>query len=146
MVLVICPCACHKMNLAIRKAIKQHSTLCSILRILNKSNTHFRKSCKFSHVFRSKKCRVRLENLTRWSSSYLLLESVKRAYDKNVFVQGNPEKECPISLSKIETYLQILKPAYILSTQFQQNNSSIADIIPSKNDNFLNLETRIKNL
>ena len=83
-----------------------------------------------SRVFRKKKCRLRLENLTRWSSSYLLLESVKRAYDKNAFSEDDPEKKCPVELDEIEVYLQILKPAYIFSISMQKNNSTIADLIP----------------
>ncbi len=123
-------CGCHKLNLAIRKAIKAHKPLVNILSKLNKANAHFRRVCKLSKIFRNKKCRLRLENLTRWSSSYLLLESVKRAYDKNAFSKDDPEKQCPIELDEIELYLQILKPAYIFSISMQKNNSTIADTLP----------------
>ena len=123
-------CGCHKINLAVRKAIRAHKPLLDILTTLNRSNAHFRKSCTFSSVFREKKCRLRLENLTRWSSSYLILESVKRAYDKNAFIESNPDKRCPVAIEKIELYLQILKPVYLLSIALQNNNSSISDTIP----------------
>jgi hypothetical protein len=78
-------CACHKLNLAIRHSIARHPQLCRILRTLAKSNAHIRRSIKLSRVFRKKKCRLRLENLTRWSSAFLVLESVKRAYDRGSF-------------------------------------------------------------
>ncbi|CAF0799022.1 unnamed protein product [Brachionus calyciflorus] len=71
--------------------------------------------------------RLRLENTTRWSSAYLMLESVLRAYSKNLFVSENPDLRCPVSGQNIEIYLQILKPAYILNINFQNNHSSIAD-------------------
>jgi len=43
----------------------------------------------------------------------------------------NEDNPCPIKLDDLEIYLQILKPAYILSQQFQYNHASIADVIPS---------------
>ena len=39
----------------------------------------------FIQAFKEKKCRLQCENLTRWSSSFLMLESVKRAYEKGAF-------------------------------------------------------------
>ena len=75
------------------------------------------------------KCRLRTENVTRWSSAYLVLESVKRAYDKQIF--NEDDLKCPISLFEVETYLQILAPAYRVSLGFQKNTSTIADVIPS---------------
>lgn len=75
-------CACHKLNLVVRHAITRHFPLCQILRELNQSNSHVRKSIELTRVFSDKKCRLRLENLTRWSSAYLMLESVQKAYKK----------------------------------------------------------------
>jgi hypothetical protein len=79
--------------------------------------------------FREKKCRLRIENVTRWSSAYLMLESVKKAYDRNAFNQSDPEMRCPVDRETVEIYLQILKPAYILNVSFQNNHSSIADVV-----------------
>ena len=44
----------------------------------------------------------------------------------------NEECGWTVSLELVETYLQILKPAYLLSLSFQRNDSSIADTIPSR--------------
>lgn len=71
---------------------------------------------------------MRIENVTRWSSAYLMLESVKRAYENNVF---NENFLCPVSLETIDTYLQILSPAYRISLGFQKNSSCISDVLPS---------------
>ena len=79
-------------------------------------------------LFNLEKCKLRLENLTRWSPAYLMLLSVKKAYDKNMFNADNP---CSVSLETVEIYIQILQPAYILSLQLQLNHSTIADVIPS---------------
>jgi len=57
-----------------------------------------------------------------------MLENVKKAYDRNAITAEN---QCPISLETIETYLQILAPAYRISVGFQKTSSTIADIIPS---------------
>ena len=75
-------CACHKMNISIRLAIKNHIPLTELLQMIGKTNATIRKTIRFSHTFRLLNCRLRLENMTRWSSAYLMLESVKRAYNK----------------------------------------------------------------
>jgi len=120
-------CGDHKLNLAVRFAIKQHE-LKDILKTLNSSNKDIRKKIMLNHAFVLNKCKLRLENTTRWLSAYLMLESVKRAYDKGIFDENN---KCNIELHVVETYLQILKPAYLLSLSFQRAGSSIAETIPS---------------
>jgi len=122
-------CACHKLNICLRTAISRHA-LANKLRMLNSSNAHIRRSIQLNQTFRKNKSRLRLENLTRWSSAYLMIESVKRAYDRNLFDSNNADLACPIDLQTIETYLQILKPSYLLSVSLQSNFSSIADVIP----------------
>ena len=76
------------------------------------------------HAFVLNKCKLRLENTTRWLSAYLMLESAKRAYNKGMFDENN---KCNIELHVVESYLQILKPAYLLSLSFQRAGSSIAE-------------------
>jgi len=78
-------------NDAIRHSIEQHS-LAQILIDLNYSNSRARRSIQLNRMFRIKKCRLRLENLTRWSSAYLLLESVKRAFDAGLFDEFETER------------------------------------------------------
>lgn len=124
-------CANHKLNLAIRRAIDLNDGIKEVIRLVNASNAHVRRSVQLNRVFRENKSRLRIENLTRWSSAYLLLESTKRAYDNNMFNENNSEATCPVDLRTIEIYLQILKPAYLLSLAFQLSSSSIADTIPS---------------
>ena len=124
-------CACHKINIAVRKAISSHPSLCKILRDLNIKNKKIRRSLKLSKVFRKKKSKLRLENLTRWSSAYLMLESVRKAILKKAFDQTDENLKCPVSLKTIETYLQILRPAYQMTINFQSNSSSIADLLVS---------------
>ena len=48
-------CACHKINIAVRKAISSHPSLCKILRDLNIKNKKIRRSLKLSKVFSKKK-------------------------------------------------------------------------------------------
>jgi hypothetical protein len=55
-----------------------------------------------------------------------MLESIERAYDRDAFTDEDP---CPIDLKTTEMYLQILKPAYMVSLSFQKNNSTIGDTI-----------------
>jgi hypothetical protein len=68
-------------------------------------------------MFRIKKCRLRLENLTRWSSAYLILESVKRAFDAGLFDEFETEEtEDPVTLKFI---FKFLKHAYLFSIIFK---------------------------
>jgi hypothetical protein len=69
-----------------------------------------------------KKCR--LENLTRWSSSFMMLVSFKKAYDKKAFETNN----CPVGMAFIEGYIQVLRPAYDFSLYMQRNTTSIANV------------------
>ena len=93
---------------------------------------------KLSRVFRNKKCRLRLEsNSNRWSPVYLMLLSTKRGYEKKAFKQNDPELKCPVPLNTIETYLQILKPLYLLNVSWQSSHSTIADTIPGNKMLFL---------
>ena len=80
-------------------------------------------------------------NLTRWSSTYLVLESVKRAYDRGAF--NEIKGLCPVPLETVEIYLQIMKPAYDLSINLQYNDSTICDTLPSIYDLICTYETMI---
>jgi hypothetical protein len=60
---------------------------------------------------------LRIENLTRWSSTFLMLESVKRAYDKGAFDENENIfkhiftgyiKIYPVESETINNYLRIL--------------------------------------
>jgi hypothetical protein len=91
-------CGNHKLNIALRQAFELHEEFRDILKKINKCNSYIRNTIKLNKVnyfnvsfndktntikkiFKDKKCRLRIENLTRWSSTFLMLESVKRAYD-----------------------------------------------------------------
>lgn len=71
-----------------------------------------------------------LDNATRWSSGFLMLESVKRAYDKGVIGTGDNQIKCPVAYDIINCYMQVLAPCYILSVTWQSNLSPIADVLP----------------
>jgi hypothetical protein len=120
-------CACHKLNLSIRHAITKHKYFINIIKKINTSNKKIRRVIKLSKVFNDKRCRLRLDGLTRWSATFLMLESVLRAINKGAF---DKTLKCPVKRKTLEIYHQILKPAYELSISFQSSNSSICDVIP----------------
>ena len=103
-----------------RKAISSHTEFKHMLEIINNVNASIRRSIQLNNVFKENRCRLRCECVTRWSSAYIVLESVKRAYDKGLIVHIdrynaaiNQENNIfPISLNEIEAYLQILSPVY----------------------------------
>ena len=102
----------------------------TLLRKINKSNAHVRRSIQLTKTFKAKSCRLRLCNEIRWSNQYLVLESVKKAYDRGAFDNSIPEQTCPVTLAVVENYLKILKPAYMLNINLQYNSSTIMDTIP----------------
>ncbi|RNA02153.1 zinc finger BED domain-containing 4-like [Brachionus plicatilis] len=77
--------------------------------------------------FIEKKAKLRCENGTRWSSSYLMLEYFYRAYEKDAF---SPENPCPVDKNTITSYLKILHPLYTLSLMSQKIYWHIGDVIP----------------
>ncbi|RNA38909.1 hypothetical protein BpHYR1_038624 [Brachionus plicatilis] len=99
-------CACHKANLAVRHAISLHK-IGDDLKKLNLVNSHIRKSIQLNKTFNKSKARLRLENATRWSSAFLMLESVKRAYDKELFNEENEDLTCPLILKKAATVINL---------------------------------------
>jgi hypothetical protein len=52
------------------------------------------------------------------------------------------ELSLPVSISNVESYIELLKPAYLVNIGFQSNTSSIADVVP----NILNLLNELKKL
>ncbi len=120
-------CACHKLNLAVRKAIKDTTTLSRSLAILNKFSANIRKSYNDHRIFLEKKNRLRCEGCTRWSAAYLMLQCFYRAYLKGCF---DRELKCPVSKDEIEMYLIILLPVYRLNITFQKNSARIGDVVP----------------
>ena len=74
-------------------AIESHQDFQDILTSLNTSNATIRKKIHLNNAFKLNKCRLRCECVTRWSSAYLVLESVKRAYNKGMFNQNLDSEE-----------------------------------------------------
>lgn len=81
-------------------------------------------------MFKEKKCRLRLENDTRWGSAFLLLEVIIKANENNLF-ENNSETKLPVSITRIVAYYKILKSLYLTNINFQSNKSTIGDVIPS---------------
>ncbi|CAF1132277.1 unnamed protein product, partial [Brachionus calyciflorus] len=105
------------------KDVESHFDFLSSYAAKNKNSIN---TCKF---FIKKKARLRIENTTRWSSSFLILESFQKAILRDAFPR---DKLCPVSLEIIETYLQILLPAFQMNLIMQKSKSTIAYILPTK--------------
>ena len=124
-------CANHKINLVVKSAIKNHKTVEKHLKILNNFIKRIRNTIELNKVFADHKCRLRLENSTRWGSGFLMLERIKKAFVKGLFNTENYDLYLPVPISIINTYLKILKPIYLLNVNLQRDNSSIGEIIPA---------------
>lgn len=127
-------CCCHKLNLAIRQAIDEHPDISAILASCNSLGTEVRRSIKKSKPFKKMRCMLRCENATRWSSSFLMVLAILKAFQKGV-ISVNEEDEHFVNLNRasLEIYFQILKEVHLLSLEFQKIQSSIADVIPGIN-------------
>ena len=119
-------CAAHKLNIAVRTAIKSSKSFSRILKTLSQFESSIH-SISLSTLHLNKKCQVRCENATRWGSSFLMLSSFIRAYNLNVFSDDHP---CPIPRDVIENYYQILYDVYDANLHLQKNESVISEVIP----------------
>jgi hypothetical protein len=81
-------CAAHKCNIAVRKSVKQEEEVSDTLVDLSQHASNTRKSIKLSEIHYKTKSRLRTDNKTRWSSSFLMLNSFLKAY-KNKAFEGN---------------------------------------------------------
>ncbi len=124
-------CGNHKINLAVRSAIKKHNSMSFQLRKLNIWITSIRKSVELTKVFANAKCRQRLENDTRWGSTFLMLEQIVKADKRGLLDEIKDDYPCPLSLHIIQNYLCILSHAYFFNIGLQRQSATIAEIIPS---------------
>jgi hypothetical protein len=124
-------CANHKLNLCIRTAIAKHKPLNINIRILNSYVNRVKRTIRLNEIFVNAKCRLRLENSTRWGSTFLMLERLKKANKKGVFDNFEVSNKLPVSIDFINSYLKILKSAYLVNVYFQRDSSTIAEVIPA---------------
>ena len=59
-----------------------------------------------------------------------MLDSFKRSYENNSF---STEKSCDVCLEVIETYMQILMPAFQFTLIVQKMSSTIGEVVPLLN-------------
>ena len=121
-------CSAHKMNISIRKAIETNSHVSEMLLELASFSSSCHHSKDKSELHSIDKCKLRTQNLTRWSSSYLMLESFVKCFSIDGFFDSS--YQCPIARQEIEKYLQILKPCYLFSLFVQRSDSTISQLIP----------------
>ncbi len=81
-------CACHKCNLSVRYAIRNYVPLCSILIKLTRFAGSIKHSINIMKIHVENKACLRCENLTRWSSTFMMLEAFKKCYEKDVFSEA----------------------------------------------------------
>ena len=121
-------CAAHKTNISVRAAIKQHSQFSKILKELSKFCGLSHRSINIANYHSKNKTRLRCDNKTRWNSSFMMLLSIKRAYEKKTFDENY---KCPYTLEVVEKYIQVLQPAYRYSLFMQQTDAPIGDVLPA---------------
>ena len=118
-------CSAHKLNLAVRGAFVRHKTICKHLSSLNRFIAKIHKSYNLSRIYQHLHCRLRSDNNTRWGSGFMSFDSAKRAYLAGAFTKS----ECPVQIEIIDSYLEVLSPAYIVNLEMQYKKASISQII-----------------
>ena len=121
-------CACHKNNIAVRLAIKNDKYLPKVIKRLSSYSAKQKNSISRVKFSIKNKARLRINNKTRWSSDYLVIESHHKGYRRNIFPIEFP---CPIRFTALEIYLQILYPAFKFNLIMQRTTSTIADVLPA---------------
>lgn len=126
-------CACHKIHNVIQAATTQHQEFSNILQEINTASKRIRNCIVVNAPFRYKKCRLRCLNVTRWSSAFMMLEAVLRAFNKKMLSNEALSENCfPIPLKTVEIYYQVLIEAHESSLDFQKMGASIGYVIPRK--------------
>lgn len=120
-------CACHKINLAVRKAVLEHEEIRNLLNEMKNYVKSAKLSHNFSRILREHKTKLRCENLTRWGSSFLMILSFLKANKAGVFHADNP---FPFNLKDLQIYFQILLPVFKLNLVVESTEFSIADFLP----------------
>jgi hypothetical protein len=122
-------CANHKLNLVIKTSMRFHKTILKHVKKLNKFITNIKHTVELTKMFANEKCRLRLDNVTRWGSTFLMLERLQKAHNKGLF--NNKTVELPLSIDVIKSYLRVLKEPYLLNISLQRDTCSISEVIPS---------------
>lgn len=115
-------CSCHKLNIVLFRAIEDHKIFAEKLDRLQNFAIESRKK----RIFEENDCRPKLMVQTRWFSQVNTLIWAKKCYEKSLIA----ENDCPLSYNDIDTYLQILLPAYYVNLLFQRTSSTVGDVLP----------------
>ena len=121
-------CFNHVLNTIVRNAIDESPKLKRYIWQLNRLVQSSKNKHDLVNIFDNLKARLRYDNTTRWGSTFLLFESVAKAYEKGIFSKNNVE--LPVSIQIIKNYLRILKPVYIMNLAMQKIDASICDVLP----------------
>ena len=120
-------CTNHKFNISIRNTVRSCKRLKTILSLLCSFAKKTHQTIQIARIFQQQKNRLRNENLTRWSSSFLMLICFYKAYKKHCF----ETIKCPVTQAEIEFYLSLMLPAYRFTLLNQRNRVHIGDLVPS---------------
>ncbi len=77
----------------------------SQIRRINLWITSTRKTVELTKSFANAKCRQRLDNETRWDSTFLMLEQIVKAEKINLFDEIKDQYSCLVSLAVIKNFL-----------------------------------------
>ena len=119
-------CAAHKLNICVRKALLDCESVANFFKDLSKFASSIIHSIRRSLVHRNKKSKLRIDNATRWGSSFLMLEAILKAFKRGVC-------NCnyfTFDIRVIEIYYQKLQTLYQFNVFIQSSDSKKADVIP----------------
>lgn len=117
-------CAAHKLNLCVRKSVRESLKLNKLIRKLSILAHSTNKSVKWKTMYGDKRCKLVCDNSTRWGSTFIMLSSFINARNRGI------EFDSQVKFKDVEVFTQILLPVYRLNLLFQCNDSNIGIVIP----------------
>jgi hypothetical protein len=114
----------HKLNLAVRKTIENHDESNELMKGLSRYAAKAKKSLNLAKLHRDAKCKLRVNQQTRWLSPYLMCYCFIKAR-KIGLIDGHL-----FDFEKVVTYYQILSPLYKMNLIFERTDSSIGEVVP----------------
>jgi hypothetical protein len=79
-------CACHKSNIAVRHAIASNQHFTAIASKLSRHSSTVKRTLHLVRTHLGRRAKLQINNVTRWSSVYMMLLSYQKAYKKIVLL------------------------------------------------------------
>ena len=81
-----------------------------------------KRTIELNKVFAHARCRLRLESQTRWVQLPLMMLEILKKHTRNGYLV---KLTTPVPISVINSYLKLLKPAYLVNLYYKEKISTV---------------------